>query len=61
MANYYGDNIRPKCGCKIKHITQSWLYDTGAAKSCMNTKTFCQNVSQQNPSTKGLGTQIRPT
>jgi hypothetical protein len=42
MANYYGDNIRPRVDVKLNNVTQSWLYDTGAAKSCMNTKTFCE-------------------
>jgi hypothetical protein len=40
MANYYGDNIRPRVDVKLNNVTHSWLYDTGAAKSCMNTKTF---------------------
>jgi hypothetical protein len=42
MANYYGDNIRPRVDVKLNNVTHSWLYDTGAAKSCMNTKTFCE-------------------
>ena len=40
MANYYGDPVRPRVDIKLNKITQSWLYDTGASKSCMNTRTF---------------------
>jgi hypothetical protein len=42
MANYYGDNIRPRVDVKLNNVTHSWLYDTGAAKSCMPTKTFLE-------------------
>ena len=42
MANYYGDNIRPRVDVKLNNVTQSWLYNTGAARSCMNTQTFCK-------------------
>ena len=40
MANYYGDPVRPRVDVKLNKITQSWLYDTGASRSCMNTKAF---------------------
>jgi hypothetical protein len=45
MANYYGDPVRPRVDVKLNKITQSWLYDTGASKSCMNTKAFYVNYS----------------
>ena len=40
MANYYGDPVRPRVDVKLNKITQSWLYDTGASRSCMNPKAF---------------------
>ena len=42
MANYYGDNVRPRVDVTLSKTTQSWLYDTGAARSCMNTAAFCK-------------------
>ena len=31
MANYYGDNVRPRVDVTLSKTTQSWLYDTGEA------------------------------
>jgi hypothetical protein len=46
MANYYGDPVRPRMDVKINNVYIIVGYMTRAqAKSCMNTKTFCENVS----------------
>ena len=42
MANYYGDNVRPRVDVKLNNTTQKWLNDTGAARLCMNTTAFCK-------------------
>ena len=40
LSKWYGDNKRPRVDVKVNGITQSWLYDTGACRTCISTKTF---------------------
>ncbi len=40
MTPFNGDNIRPRLPVKAGDKTLSWLFDTGAAVTCMNKQSF---------------------
>ena len=40
MSALGGDFDRPRVNVQINNVTMSWLYDTGAAKSCISTAQF---------------------
>ena len=40
LSNWYGDNKRPRVDITVQGITSSWLYDTGACRTCISTKKF---------------------
>ena len=40
MANFNGDNVRPRINVKVNNTEQSFLYDTGASRTCMSTDSF---------------------
>jgi hypothetical protein len=40
MMPFYGDKIRPRLAVKAGNKTFSWLFDTGAAVTCMNKESF---------------------
>ena len=40
LSNWYGDNKRPRVDVTVNGITSSWLYDTGACRTCISTKKF---------------------
>ncbi len=40
MTPFNGDKIRPRLSVKAGDKTFSWLFDTGAAVTCMNKQSF---------------------
>ncbi len=40
MTPFNGDKIRPRLAVKVGDKTFSWLFDTGAAVTCMNKQSF---------------------
>jgi hypothetical protein len=40
MTPFNGDKIRPRLTIKARDKTFSWLFDTGAAVTCMNKQSF---------------------
>ena len=40
MMPFNGDKIRPRLAVKVGDKTFSWLFDTGAAVTCMNKQSF---------------------
>ena len=40
MMPFNGDQIRPRLAVKVGDKTFSWLFDTGAAVTCMNKQSF---------------------
>jgi hypothetical protein len=40
MMPFNGDKIRPRLAVKAGNKTFSWLFDTGAAVTCMNKQSF---------------------
>jgi hypothetical protein len=40
MMPVNGDKIRPRLDIKVGDKTFSWLFDTGAAVTCMNKQSF---------------------
>ncbi len=40
MTPFNGDKIRPRLAVKAGDKTFSWLFDTGAAVTCMNKQSF---------------------
>jgi hypothetical protein len=40
MTPFNGDKIRPRLAIKAGDKTFSWLFDTGAAVTCMNKQSF---------------------
>ena len=40
LSNWYGDNKRPRVDVTVNGTTSSWLYDTGACRTCISTKKF---------------------
>ena len=60
LSNWYGDNKRPRVDVTVNGITRSWLYDTGACRTCISTSKFFKwfgtnlprSVSPSSPSQK---------
>jgi hypothetical protein len=44
-----GDKIRPRLNVTASDETFSWLFNTGAAVTCMNSKSFYMSFSIQKP------------
>jgi hypothetical protein len=40
MTPFNGDKMRPRLAVKLGDKTFSWLFDTGAAVTCMNKQSF---------------------
>jgi hypothetical protein len=49
MMTFYGDKIRPRQNIKVVNKTFSWLFDTGAAGTCMNKQSFDMAFSDKRP------------
>ncbi len=48
MTPFNGDKIRPRLAVKAGDKTFSWLFDTGAAVTCMNKQSFDLAFGHQN-------------
>ena len=40
MSNFNEGHVRPRIPISVNGVEDNWLYDTGAARTCMNTKMF---------------------
>jgi len=44
-----GEKVRPRLNVRAGGQTSSWLFDTGAAITCMNSKSLNVTISQNKP------------
>jgi hypothetical protein len=44
-----GEKVRPRISIKTRNQTMSWLFDTGAAITCMNSRSFNATFGTQKP------------
>jgi Retroviral aspartyl protease len=50
MTPFHGGNkIRPRINVTTDNKTFNWLFDTGAAVTCMNTNSFCESFDHSKP------------
>ena len=52
MANFNGDNIRPRINVTVNNSEHNFLYDTGASRTFMSTDHFFQIFPNGIPMTK---------